>query len=318
MMISAFLHRISWFGLLCIVIMAGGCAVTDQAGLEAAAPEPLIEPIVAASKVDPTGISSDPSPQVIAARSQGKPYPLPNPKLLANEKAAFAAAKPPASPGASPPTSVQALNAEENADKPASSPTSAAETVISQVDRSEVLEKKVAKLEVQSESAGFSRTSQAASLPGVRLKKGVEAIPEEKIPSAVEIIARTKAILPTLASYASYTVSNERVKTSCFPGRLKKILAQVHHRFGKKPEINSGYRSVAYNRRIGGSRGSYHTKCLAADIKVRGVDKYVLAKYIRSLPGRGGVGVYGCKGVVHVDVGPKRNWYYRCRKRRRA
>jgi len=140
-------------------------------------------------------------------------------------------------------------------------------------------------------------------LPGVQLKTGLEGTPEEKPTKKTVPLAPTKAILPTLASYAAYSVANDRVSTKCFPGRLRKILGQVHHRFGKKPEVSSGYRS-------------YHTKCLAADIKVRGVDKYVLAKYIRSLPDRGGVGVYGCKGVVHVDVGPRRNWYYRCRKRR--
>ena len=152
----------------------------------------------------------------------------------------------------------------------------------------------------------------------MRLKTGLEGTPEEKPTKPTVPLAPTKAVLPTLASYASYSVANDRVSTKCFPGRLRKILGQVHHRFGKKPEVSSGYRSAAYNRRIGGSRGSYHTKCQAADIKVRGVDKYVLAKYIRSLPDRGGVGVYGCKGVVHVDVGPRRNWYYRCRKRRRG
>lgn len=121
-----------------------------------------------------------------------------------------------------------------------------------------------------------------------------------------------------LKSYNSFLKSRSSVDTSCFPPELRKVLSLVHKKYGTKPEISSGFRSVSYNRRIGGARGSYHTKCLAADIKVAGVSKYVLAKYLRTIPNIGGVGVYGCRGIVHVDVGPRRNWHRPCRKRRRA
>lgn len=136
-------------------------------------------------------------------------------------------------------------------------------------------------------------------------------------PTIDDILAKAKKGFD-LKSYNSFLKSRSSVDTSCFPAELRRILSLVHKRYGTKPEISSGYRSVAYNRRIGGARGSYHTKCQAADIKVAGVSKYVLAKYLRTIPDIGGVGVYGCRGIVHVDVGPRRNWHRPCRKRRSA
>ena len=136
-------------------------------------------------------------------------------------------------------------------------------------------------------------------------------------PTIDEILAKAKRGFD-LKSYNSFLTANNRVDTSCFPPELRRVLSLVHKKYGKKPSISSGFRSVSYNRRIGGARGSYHTKCQAADIKVAGVNKYVLAKYLRSIPDIGGVGVYGCRGIVHVDVGPRRNWHRPCRKRRRA
>jgi uncharacterized protein YcbK (DUF882 family) len=57
--------------------------------------------------------------------------------------------------------------------------------------------------------------------------------------------------------------------------------------------------------------------CEAADIAIQGVSKWTLARYVRSLPGRGGVGIYCRSRFVHVDIGDKRDWSWRCRKRRK-
>lgn len=123
----------------------------------------------------------------------------------------------------------------------------------------------------------------------------------------------------TLGDYKAFQLAHARVSTSCFPPELRAILAKVEKRYGSKPIVQSGYRSASYNRRVGGARKSYHVKCQAADIKVKGVNKYHLAKFLKSLSGVGGVGTYGCNTFVHVDVGPKRTWHWRCRsKRRRA
>jgi uncharacterized protein YcbK (DUF882 family) len=55
--------------------------------------------------------------------------------------------------------------------------------------------------------------------------------------------------------------------------------------------------------------------CAAADIVVEGVSKWELAQFARSLPGRGGVGTYCHTNAVHVDVGPERDWNWRCGRR---
>lgn len=103
--------------------------------------------------------------------------------------------------------------------------------------------------------------------------------------------------------------------SSCFPSSLRRILRNVANRFGSV-HINSGYRSPGHNRRVGGARNSQHVACRAADIKVWGVSKYALARFLRRQPGRGSVGTYGCKSHVHVDVGPYRNWHKGCGRRR--
>jgi uncharacterized protein YcbK (DUF882 family) len=58
--------------------------------------------------------------------------------------------------------------------------------------------------------------------------------------------------------------------------------------------------------------------CAAADIQVSGVGKASLARYLRSLPGRGGVGLYCRSRSVHIDTGTKRQWYWGCRKKKRS
>ena len=315
MSLSTFIPRFHWYALVCFATITTGCAVTDDADFDVAAPEPGKSTFEASTFPDPTGFTADVSPEVLTARTAGVPYPVPNATFLAGEKATYTKIKTALDAKAAAKQRVAATRAGVGASKAIPS---ASETAVVENSEAHAAAQKLALARPSAKTTKLNKNSKAASLPGVRLKTGLAGTIEEKAPRSVVDVAPTKAILPTLASYASYSVANDRVSTKCFPGRLRKILGQVHHRFGKKPEVSSGYRSAAYNRRIGGSRGSYHTRCQAADNKVRGVDKYVLAKYIRSLPDRGGVGVYGCKGVVHVDVGPRRNWYHRCRKRRRG
>ena len=318
-----FLPRTHRYALACLATFVSGCAVTEEARLDVTAPAPAKPTVQAANVPDPTSITASISPDIVAARAAGLPYPLPNATFLANEKSKFLAARAalpaPIQQQETEATTVAQAAESEKVAPTATTPTvstSASETLVVENNKAHAAAQKLALSKSSAKTEKLNKRSKAASLPGVELTTGLNGIPVEQPTKKRVDVARTKVITPTLASYASYSVANDRVSTKCFPGRLRKILGQVHHRFGKKPEVSSGYRSPAYNRRIGGSRGSYHTRCLAADIKVRGVDKYVLAKYIRSLPDRGGVGVYGCKGVVHVDVGPRRNWYYRCRKRR--
>ncbi len=114
-----------------------------------------------------------------------------------------------------------------------------------------------------------------------------------------------------------YSVAGRGIRTSCFPARLRKLLRQVSAHYGRRLIITSGYRSHRHNRRIGGARRSQHLHCMAADFYIPGVNKYTLARYLKRLPGRGGVGTYAGNRTVHLDVGPRRSWHWG-RKRRHA
>lgn len=77
--------------------------------------------------------------------------------------------------------------------------------------------------------------------------------------------------------------------------------------------ITSGYRSSAWNRRVGGVPRSYHLLGLAADVITREAPSHVvqeaalrLQHRVRALGGIGGVGCY--PGFTHVDLGPVRTW----------
>ena len=119
----------------------------------------------------------------------------------------------------------------------------------------------------------------------------------------------------TLKRYVAYRAAHNRVNTSCFPTRLRSVLNKVRARYGATAIVSSGYRSSRHNRRVGGARRSMHVQCKAADIRVPGVNKYQLARFLKTIPSVGGVGTYGCNSSVHVDVGPKRQWHWRCRRR---
>ncbi len=72
--------------------------------------------------------------------------------------------------------------------------------------------------------------------------------------------------------------------------------------------INSGYRSPAYNKRIGGVKNSQHLQAKAADITVKSKTprqlKAVIDKLIKSgKMHNGGIGLY--PGFVHYDVRSK-------------
>src|SRR5690606_26506830 len=95
---------------------------------------------------------------------------------------------------------------------------------------------------------------------------------------------------------------------------LVRMLKTIERHFGKKMVVTSGYRSPAHNRRVNGAKRSQHMHCAAVDVQIPGVSKLELAKYARSLPGRGGVGTY-CHASVHIDVGPERDWNWRCRRK---
>ncbi len=80
---------------------------------------------------------------------------------------------------------------------------------------------------------------------------------------------------------------------------LVKILQNIREYFNKPVHINSAYRTIAYNKVIGGASKSNHTKGMAADIYVSGVSPAEVAKYAETI-GVKGIGKYG--SFVHVDT----------------
>jgi uncharacterized protein YcbK (DUF882 family) len=106
----------------------------------------------------------------------------------------------------------------------------------------------------------------------------------------------------------------ESVDVACLKPSLVRVLKTIERRFGRKLIVTSGYRSRSYNMRVRGAKNSQHMYCAAADIQVPGVSKWELAKFARSMQGRGGVGTYCHTNSVHVDIGPERDWNWRCRR----
>ena len=127
------------------------------------------------------------------------------------------------------------------------------------------------------------------------------------------------AMAPGLARLApnGLMVQTDRVDVACLKPSLVRVLKAVELHYRDRVVVTSGYRSPPHNKRARGARNSLHMYCAAADIQVEGVGKWELAQYLRSMPGRGGVGTYCHTNSVHVDVGPERDWNWRCRRRKR-
>lgn len=81
--------------------------------------------------------------------------------------------------------------------------------------------------------------------------------------------------------------------------KLLELLEDIRKYFNAPVRINSGYRSPEHNASIGGAKGSYHVKGMAADIVVKGVTPADLYEYLQSWH-QGGLGSYS--SFTHVDV----------------
>lgn len=112
-------------------------------------------------------------------------------------------------------------------------------------------------------------------------------------------------------------LQRQTVETACLKPGLVSILKEIEQHFGHKLIVTSGYRSPVHNAAAHGALNSLHMFCAAADVQMEGVSKWQLADYARSLPGRGGVGTYCYTDSVHIDIGPERDWNWRCRRRHR-
>lgn len=92
---------------------------------------------------------------------------------------------------------------------------------------------------------------------------------------------------------------------------LAKQLQVIRDEIKQPLKILSGYRSPAWNKKVGGKPKSYHMKAMAADLTVKDMRPADLRKVILRLIREkkiidGGVGAY--PGFTHYDVGPSRRW----------
>jgi len=152
------------------------------------------------------------------------------------------------------------------------------------------------------------------SLPGVRIRSlfgiGTANAASRDAPVQVASAGGLARLAPN-----GLRAQHDSVQMACLKPKLVRLLKKVKRHYGRDVIVTSGYRSAKRNRRAGGARGSRHTTCEAADIQVPGVTKWELAKYLRTVRGRGGVGTYCHTKSVHIDIGTKRDWNWRCRRR---
>ena len=104
-------------------------------------------------------------------------------------------------------------------------------------------------------------------------------------------------------------LQTDRVEVGCFKPELVRMIKDVERHYNSPAIVTSGYRPPKGIR-----QGSKHYTCDAADIQIKGVSKWELATYLRSLPERGGVGTYCHTESVHMDTGEPRDWNWRCRR----
>lgn len=112
-------------------------------------------------------------------------------------------------------------------------------------------------------------------------------------------------------------LQRDSVDVKCLKPALVRMIKTVERHYGKPAIITSGFRSENYNQKIRGAKNSLHIYCAAADFQIEGVSKWDLASYLRSIPGRGGVGTYCYTDSVHLDIGPTRDWNWRCRTKKK-
>lgn len=129
----------------------------------------------------------------------------------------------------------------------------------------------------------------------------------EKLDSVVKYSLKTDG--------EKYVSKNFQVKEfACKDGSDEVLICKVNverlqafrSKIGKPIRINSGYRTVSYNKRVGGASDSLHTFGYATDLYVDGMSP---ASVYGALTGthKGGLGKY--RTFTHMDSGRRRRWF---------
>ena len=106
-------------------------------------------------------------------------------------------------------------------------------------------------------------------------------------------------------------VSSRDVNALCLSPKLRFLVWEFEGHFGRKVIMNSGYRDGNHNAQAGGADNSYHTRCMAADFYIPGVDKRDLILFAMRTDAVGGVGCYPGRQFIHVDVRDRPRGYNR-------
>ncbi|WOC17098.1 YcbK family protein [Pseudochrobactrum sp. MP213Fo] len=162
------------------------------------------------------------------------------------------------------------------------------------------------------------------TLPGVRANGGVEIRHSNKVfdESDIDLDEDDFSAPVTLASAGGMArlapnglrTQHDKVQVSCLKPQLVSMIKRLESHYRKPVVITSGYRSPTHNRSVSGAKRSLHMSCSAADLQIPGISKWEIARHVRTWQGRGGVGTYCHTESVHIDVGPERDWNWRCRR----
>jgi uncharacterized protein YcbK (DUF882 family) len=100
----------------------------------------------------------------------------------------------------------------------------------------------------------------------------------------------------------------------CYYENAKAICARadkLREKVGHPLVVTSGYRTPAYNKKVGGAAKSQHVTASALDLKCHEVPAKELARIWEELVAAGevpdgGLGVY--RSWIHIDIGKPRRW----------
>lgn len=124
-----------------------------------------------------------------------------------------------------------------------------------------------------------------------------------------------------LKSYIMDTDANEKVgqhfkvrEFACQDGSqvvfidsyLVSILDILRNQTGKPVIINSGYRTPARNKAVGGAKYSYHMRGMAADIRINGMTAKEIANKLNAIVPNDECGIIVYNTWVHIDTRTKK------------
>lgn len=106
----------------------------------------------------------------------------------------------------------------------------------------------------------------------------------------------------------SKNFSREEFKCNCgkcdydtIDAGLVAALQDVRDKYAASVTVTSGNRCPEYNKEVGGSENSQHTKSRAADIQVKGIEPSEIYQYLEwRYPNQYGLGNY--KTFTHIDT----------------